>query len=60
MARLRQAKEEADREVQQYRTNMEADYQNKLSEVPTINIIRTFFSMKNIVRTLFLSKKIYK
>ncbi|KAL6176619.1 hypothetical protein ACLB2K_053252 [Fragaria x ananassa] len=32
MARLRQAKEEADREVQQYRTNMEADYQNKLSE----------------------------
>ncbi|KAL6184365.1 PREDICTED: V-type proton ATPase subunit G1-like [Fragaria vesca subsp. vesca] len=32
MVRLRQAKEEADREVQQYRTNMEADYQNKLSE----------------------------
>ncbi|XP_050378073.1 V-type proton ATPase subunit G1-like [Argentina anserina] len=32
MARLRQAKEEAEREVQQYRTNMEAEYQNKLSE----------------------------
>ncbi|XP_061988432.1 V-type proton ATPase subunit G-like [Rosa rugosa] len=32
MARLRQAKEEAEREVQQYRINMEAEYQNKLSE----------------------------
>lgn len=35
MTRLRQAKEEAEREVQQYRTNMEAEYQNKLSEVRT-------------------------
>jgi hypothetical protein len=35
MTRLRQAKEEAEREVQQYRTNMETEYQNKLSEART-------------------------
>ncbi|KAM1621548.1 hypothetical protein ACFX1X_020292 [Malus domestica] len=32
MARLRQAKEEADREVQLYRTNMEAEHQKKISD----------------------------
>lgn len=35
MARLRQAKEEADREVQLYRTNMEAEHQKKISDVLT-------------------------
>lgn len=33
MARLKQAKDEAEREVAQYRAHMEAQYQNKLSEV---------------------------
>lgn len=33
-ARLRQAKDEAEREVQLYRTNMEAEYQKMISDVP--------------------------
>ncbi|KAK6917780.1 Vacuolar (H+)-ATPase G subunit [Dillenia turbinata] len=32
MTRLRQAKEEADREVAQYRSNLESEYQNKISK----------------------------
>ncbi|XP_022997598.1 V-type proton ATPase subunit G3-like [Cucurbita maxima] len=32
MARLKQAKDEAEREVAQYRAHMEAQYQNKLSQ----------------------------
>ncbi|XP_068312598.1 V-type proton ATPase subunit G-like [Pyrus communis] len=32
MARLRQAKEEADREVQLYRTKMEAEHQKKIAD----------------------------
>ncbi|XP_022132168.1 V-type proton ATPase subunit G3 [Momordica charantia] len=32
MARLKQAKDEAEREVAQYRANMEAEYQKKVTE----------------------------
>ncbi|KAK6932767.1 Vacuolar (H+)-ATPase G subunit, partial [Dillenia turbinata] len=32
MTRLKQAKEEADREVAQYRSNLESEYQNMISE----------------------------
>ncbi|PIA49264.1 hypothetical protein AQUCO_01300250v1 [Aquilegia coerulea] len=32
MARLKQAKEEADREIAQYRAQMEAEFQKKLAE----------------------------
>jgi hypothetical protein len=34
-ARLRQAKEEAEREIAEYRAQMEADFQKKLAEVCT-------------------------
>lgn len=36
--RLRQAKEEAEREAALYRSNMESEYQNKISEVLTYSI----------------------
>ncbi|KAH7525044.1 V-type proton ATPase subunit G3 [Ziziphus jujuba] len=35
MSRLKQAKDEAEREVAQYRSNMEAEYQKKKSEMST-------------------------
>lgn len=35
-ARLRQAKEEAEREIAEYRAQMEADFQRKLTEVFTL------------------------
>jgi F0F1-type ATP synthase membrane subunit b/b' len=35
MARLRQAKEEADKEIAEFRAHMEAEFQRKLTEVRT-------------------------
>jgi F0F1-type ATP synthase membrane subunit b/b' len=35
MARLRQAKEEADKEISEFRAHMEAEFQRKLTEVRT-------------------------
>lgn len=35
MARLKQAKEEADKEIAEFRAHMEAEYQRKLAEVRT-------------------------
>lgn len=46
MARLKQAKDEAEREVAQYRANMEAEYQKKVTEVkpnPVAFIIKIHF-----------------
>jgi hypothetical protein len=37
-ARLRQAKEEAEREIADYRAQMEADFQKKLAEVCTVHL----------------------
>jgi hypothetical protein len=37
-ARLRQAKEEAEREIAEYRAQMEADFQKKLAEVCTVHL----------------------
>lgn len=38
MARLRQAKDEAEREVAHYRAHLEAEYQKKVSEVKLSNL----------------------
>lgn len=38
MARLRQAKDEAEREVDHYRAHLEAEYQKKVSEVKLSNL----------------------
>jgi V-type H+-transporting ATPase subunit G len=35
MARLKQAKEEADKEIAEFRAQMEAEFQRKLAEVRT-------------------------
>lgn len=38
MARLKQAKDEAEREVAHYRAHLEAEYQKKVSEVRMSNL----------------------
>lgn len=43
MTRLRQAKEEAEREIVQYRSYLEAEYQKNLSQVCFINMFDRLF-----------------
>jgi hypothetical protein len=42
-ARLKQAKEEAEREIAEYRAQMEAEFQRKVAEVCTPAQSRSFF-----------------
>lgn len=42
LARLKQAKEEAEKEVAEYRSHMEAAFQSKLAEVSTISTLGKF------------------
>lgn len=51
--RLKQAKEEAEREASQYRSNMEDEYQNSISEVYIINLFMRPHKLK-IQMTFFL------
>lgn len=42
MARLKQAKEEAEKEVAEYRSHMEAAFQNKVAAVSTVTLSKIF------------------
>lgn len=62
MARLKQAKDEAEREVMNYRSQMEADYQKSISEVLlaciyiyiTCTSIRFIFNTSNQVHVVLI------
>lgn len=44
MARLRQAKEEAEKDIAEFRAHMEAEFQRKLAEVRLVNEVPVGFS----------------
>ena len=58
MARLKQAKEEADKEIAEFRAQMEAEFQKKLAEVSTdhpINSLNLHIHICSIFELLPLS-----
>lgn len=57
-ARLRQAKEEAEREIAEYRAQMEAEFQRKVAEVCKLAFLSHFF--KRLQRLRYMPLFVYR